>query len=147
MNVIDAAHRIAHGYPGGLKVLAARMDLNAQVLNNKVLASCETNHLTLEEAVVMQEYSGRSDILFAECDRLGFLPPMKKPIAGPLELGPAIASFCAQFADYLREVQGAIVDQAVSTNEIRRLEKELAELVAEGMNLQSMLAARSPHQG
>lgn len=51
MNVDDAAHAVVHDYPGGSPALAARLDMSAAVLRNKVNPNCDTHHLTLREAV------------------------------------------------------------------------------------------------
>lgn len=143
MDVIDAAYRIAHEYPGGLPVLATRMKLREQILRNKVLPGCDTNHLTLREALTMEAFSGRADILFAHADTLGYLPPLLKPADIQDDVGHALASFCAEFADYIRQVESAYGDKRVTPNERKRLEKELGEMIAAALHLQGLLATKT----
>lgn len=46
-DVSDAAYLIAHKHPGGVRVLAERMGVSANTLQNKLNPNNTTHHLTL----------------------------------------------------------------------------------------------------
>ena len=72
MNVIDAAHKTAHAYPGGCDALGDRMDMKRGVLRNKVNPTNESSHLTLAEADEMMGLTGDHRILQALAAEHGY---------------------------------------------------------------------------
>lgn len=50
MNIIDAAHKTVHAYPGGSESLGPRIGMSPAVLRNKVNPNNTTHHLTIVEA-------------------------------------------------------------------------------------------------
>ncbi|PQV50999.1 phage regulatory CII family protein [Paraburkholderia sp. BL21I4N1] len=71
MNILDAAHAVAHDYPGGCESLAPRMGMSAAVLRNKVNPNNTTHHLTVAEAVRMSQITGDVRIAEAIANELG----------------------------------------------------------------------------
>lgn len=65
MNIIDAAHKTVHAYPGGSESLAPRIAMSAAVLRNKVNPNNSTHHLTLVEASEVMGVTGDYRILHA----------------------------------------------------------------------------------
>ena len=145
MNVIDAAHRICSEFPGGAEALAHRLKMRPAVLRAKCNPHSESNgagyHLGIVEAIRLQAMAGRLDILHAFCDECGHVA-IPHPDAGADDLPHALARTCAEFGDYLREVDRAMQDGRVSPNELRRLEGELTDLVGAGSRLLSILAGK-----
>lgn len=62
MNPIDAAHNLGLNYPGGIKALALRMNMSPAVLTQKLNPNCNTHHLHIMEALLMQVYCRSADI-------------------------------------------------------------------------------------
>lgn len=141
MNILDAAHRIGHDYPGGMDSLAPRMGCNPRVLNSKLNPNCQSHHLTLIESVRLQQLAGRADILFAEADLLGFVC-VPRPEAGDANITAALTRACAEFGDYMREADKALSDDKITPNEVKRLEKELSELMTAAAALQAAIVAK-----
>ena len=138
MNVQDAAHAIAHEY--GLPELALRMGINRQVFNNKVNPGCATHVLSLNEAVRMQQLTGRYDILYAMADTLGYVC-MPAPHVDDADVSAMLAHTCGEFGDYLREVERTMTDGRVTPNEVKRMQKELLELIASANALHGKLSS------
>lgn len=65
MNIIDAAHKTVHDYPGGSESLGPRIGMSPAVLRNKVNPNNTTHHLTLQEASEIVGVTGDHRILHA----------------------------------------------------------------------------------
>lgn len=141
MNILDAAHRIGHEYPGGMDSLAPRIDCNPRVLNAKLNPNCKSHHLTLLEALRLQQLTNRADILFAEADVLGYVC-LPRPEVSDANITTALTRACSEFGDYMREADKALSDDKITPNEVKRLEKELAELMTAAAALQAAIVAK-----
>lgn len=141
MNVMDAAHRIAHEYEGGCDVLAMRMGIGRVVFSGKVRPNDKTHILGLVEAVRMQQLAGRRDILNAMADELGCVC-LPKPDTQDMgeDMATMIADSCAEFGDYMREIDTALRDKKVTPNKLKRLQKELLELICAATRIHSRMA-------
>lgn len=141
MNVLDAAHRIGLEYPGGITALAPRMNIDPAILGSKLRPHCETNHLTLKQALLIQVLTGRTDILHAMAEELGYAAI---PLPGVCcdSIPHAIAKTCGEFGDYLRRADSVIEDGKVTPNELKNLERELTEMMAAASNLYSLIAGK-----
>lgn len=142
MNVLDAAHRIGLEYPGGITALAERMKIRPAVFRGKLAPNNEVNHLYLSEAMLMQAVTGRHDILHAMAEELHHVC-IPLPDFTDEDVSHAIATTCAEFGDYLRRIDDALQDHKVTPNEVKRLEKELTELVGAASRLQAIMAAKA----
>ena len=141
MNVMDAAHRIAHECDGGCDALAARMGIGKVVFSGKVRPNNTTHILGLVEAVRMQQLTGRRDILHAMADDLDCVC-LPKPSVEDMgdDMAVMIAKTCAEFGDYMREVDVALHNHRVSPNELKRLQKELIELICAATRIHTRMA-------
>lgn len=140
MNIQDAAHMMGHEYPGGAGALADRMGIQRAVFNSKLNPNTTTHHLTLVEALRMQQLSQRFDILFAMAEACGFVcVPSVVNDAETIERG--IASLCKEFGEFLSGVTAAIQDGTVTGNELKDSERELSELISSAQSVQASLAA------
>jgi hypothetical protein len=117
------------------------MGIDPAILRSKLNPNCDTNHLTLKQAVAMQVITGRSDILHAMAEELGHVA-LPLPCITSVDLPRAIAKTCGEFGDYLRRVDECMSDGQVTPNEIKSLERELTELMAAAGTLQAMLAGK-----
>lgn len=85
MNILDAAHKTVHAYPGGSESLAPRIGMSAAVLRNKVNPNNTTHHLTLVEASEVMGVTGDDRILHALAAQHGYtLQRIEVPQAGSL---------------------------------------------------------------
>lgn len=142
MNVIDAAHAVVHDYPGGTPALAPRLNMAPAVLRGKVNVNDTGHHLTVTEALRIQQLTGDHRIFMAEADELGYVA-MPKPQVDDIDVGGALTRLCGEFGDYLRRVDESMRDGKVTTNERRTLERELLEMITAATHLQSMLSKTS----
>lgn len=142
MDILGAAHRIGHDHLGGMDTLGPLMGCNPRVLNNKLNPACHSHHLTLVEAMRLQQITGRHDVLFAEADLLGYVC-IPRPDTSDLNITSALTRACSEFGDYMREADAALKDGRVTPNEIKRLEKELSELMAAAAALQGAIVAKA----
>ncbi len=129
LDIADAAYHTAHGFPGGVPALAQRMGMSQNTLAHKVSLHNETHHLTLREAVTMQEVSQDKRIAQAMCAALGGVF---------LDLGcdrkhttmEQVMHMAAEFGDVLGSVNAAVADGQVTPNEMQDCERQAAELMA-----------------
>ena len=136
MNVLDAAHGIAHEY--GCEEMAGRLGIRPKVFNSQVNPNDPTHVLGLMTAVRMQQLANRYDILHSMAETLGFVA-IKTPQVGDGEVSSLLAHTCAEFGDYLREVEKAYSDKRVTANEVKRMQKELIELISAATALHSKM--------
>lgn len=142
MNVLDAAHLIAHDCEGGAEALAMRLGVGYKVFCGKVDPRDKGHLLGLQEAVRMQQLSGRCDVLYAMADMLGHVCiPKPETSSSGSDVSTLLANTCAEFGDYLRETDKAMHDRVVTPNEVKVLQKELIELVCAATRLHSRMAA------
>ena len=148
MNVEDAAHLIAHDCEGGVKSLAPRMGIGARVFNGKVDPRDKGHILGLSEAVRMQQLTGRKEILYAMADTLDCVC-LPKPSCSDesADVSTLMANACAEFGDYLRETDKAMHDRKVTPNEVKRLQKELMELICASTRLHQRMASMVEARG
>lgn len=142
MNVLDSAHAIAHECEGGLEALAVRMGVGSKVFNSKVNPNDAGHVLGLLEALRMQQLTGRADILFSMADALGYVC-IKRPDIASGDVSHAITTTCAEFGDFLRQVDATMRDKRVTHNEMKKVQKELAEMIAAANALYSILDSKA----
>lgn len=142
MNIRDAAHLIAHEAPGGLEALAMRMGIGYKVFNAKCNPNDDQHVLGMIEALRMQQLTGRADILFAMADALDYIC-IKKPSVETTDLAHQIAITCAEFGDFLRQIDTTMKDGRVTRNELKKVQKELAEMIGAANTLQALIAAKA----
>jgi hypothetical protein len=117
------------------------MGIDPAILRSKLNPNCETNHLTLKQAVLMQVITGRADILHAMAEELGYVA-IPVPVCNAPSRPQAISRACAEFGDYMRKVDEVFDDGEVTPNEAKALEKELTEVIAAAVRLQSVIVGK-----
>lgn len=145
MDVCDAAYLIAQRTPGGVAALAARMDVNAGTLQNKLNTNNSSHHLTLKESVSLQLAANDAAVLQAMAQQLGYtchraIPPQDggDPVEAFMHVETAKADFTRAVADALHG------KDTTSRNEVRRATDMANELFAAVGALMGVLAARMP---
>ena len=144
MNIQDAAHRIGHEYPGGAVALAHRMGIGPVVFNSKLNPNTLTHHLSLAEAQRMQLLTGRTDILEAMADELGYVIVKIPDCAHDVDIAKATRKAVVEFGEWMDQIDRSLDDGAVTTNELKAIEKELVEMMAQAQKLTAALATAKP---
>lgn len=143
MNILDAAYKTVHEYPGGSVALATRMvrydeqgrekAMSDAVLRNKVNPNNSTHHLTLQEASEVMGLSDNYRILHALAAEHGFTvqrndaPEAGNLVAALLDAGEVKGKLCQLIGD-------ALEDGKISPNEALAISAacgDLQELTAQ----------------
>lgn len=146
-NVHDAAYMTAHDYPGGAKALALRLNVNSAVLSHKLNPNDQANHLTVADLMAIMALTGDHRALHAACMELGYMALPLPSQVGDDETTEALTATCKEFSDYLQSVTGSLADNKVTATELRRIRKELGEMVAAAGKLEAILAAKEAKRG
>jgi len=122
MNIIDAAHKTVHAYPGGSESLAPRIGMSAAVLRNKVNPNNTTHHLTLAEASEVMGVTGDDRILHALAAEHGYtLQRFDAPEHGTVLIAfMAASSLKGKLAALIAE---ALADGRITPNEARQIDE------------------------
>lgn len=129
MDVLDAAYHTAHDYPGGVPSVAQRMGTSPNTLQHKVSLTNGTHHLSLREAVAMQEVTGDARILHAMAGSLGYAC-VSLQVDGEGSTLEQVMHLAQEFGEVLGSVNGAVADGRVTPNEMLDCERRAAELIA-----------------
>lgn len=144
MDVLDAAYNTARAYPGGVPALAARMQkrdklgdfgaMNANTLQHKVDPNCFTHSLSLAEARDLMVLAGDYRILYALSADTGHVSIKTEADCSGLTM-EKVGAMAKEFSDVLgavTEAQAATSARgtSISPNEMARVEREAAELIA-----------------
>ncbi|MGY3265830.1 phage regulatory CII family protein [Lysobacter sp. HA35] len=122
MNIVDAAHRTVHAYPGGSESLAPRIDMSPAVLRNKVNPNNTTHHLSLIEADELMAVTGDVRILHALADHHGYgLHKLECPADGGNVLQTLLVANASQ-GEFDRVLQEALADNVITQNEMKAIE-------------------------
>lgn len=132
LDVLDAIYHAAHGGPGGVAALAARMGLSVSTLTHKVNPNNTTHNVFPRELVALQELTGNAAPLHAMADRLGYTCTRATPDQSGGDPVEAFITLQCAFADLVRAVADPLQGdaKAVTKNEMRRAEHQAAELQA-----------------
>lgn len=142
-SVLHAAANTAEDFPGGTTGMAGALGKNKFSLMHE-LAGTGAAKLGLLDAVKMVKRSRDQRILNAfavECGCLVIPLPEALMVEGDntmLNLG----HLAKEFADVVQEVTASVSDDTISQNEMARLERQWAELVAAGQQMMVQLRAR-----
>jgi len=116
MNIIDAAHKTVHDYPGGSESLGPRIGMSPAVLRNKVNPNNTTHHLTLAEASEVMGLTGDHRILHALAAEHGYtLQSVNAPSAGSIMA--AMLAAAAAKGDLAGVLAEALADNRITPNE------------------------------
>lgn len=140
-NIDDAIYRVAHGYPGGIPALAARMNTNPGVLQNKVNPNCLTHKTSAEEAAVIQDVTNSDDIARAFAARRNMVCVHLAQFDGISDqaLLDLFLALEKEKGDWAATIQKALGDGTIYTDEYAKIEKEFNEYCAAGAEVMSRL--------
>ncbi|WP_295851994.1 phage regulatory CII family protein [uncultured Xylophilus sp.] len=142
----DAAYQTAHGYPGGVSAIAARLGIPAGTLTHKVNPHNTTHHLSYAEAVSLAHLAGDARMLHAFAARLGYtctkaMPDQAggDPVEATVQLQGKFGLFMEQTGEaMLRSLRGI----PPSRNDMRRCTEYAGDLIAAANDMLSALRGR-----
>jgi hypothetical protein len=132
MSIIDVCYRVAHNSQGGVKALAARMGMSYQVLQNKLNPNNDTHHLTVEQAAEIADMADSDEIAeeFAARRNMVCIPITKHEGASDMELFDLIINMDKEKAEWLTQIQRALLDGVIDPDEFQRIQKESRDHLA-----------------
>lgn len=142
MAPIDAAYYTAHKYPGGVRAIAQRMGMSANVLQNKVNPNNDTHHLTLAEAVALMDVSDNDAILMALAAHRGY--DLMRTIPANTDSPTSLYwQAAAAHAEFMQAVADAMQAGATS-NALRRISNRATDAEAHMHSLVGAVASSIP---
>jgi len=137
MNTQDAAYHTVHDYLGGASSLAPRMGMPVAVLNSKVNPNTPTHHLSLAESVRLMVLTADHRILRAQCDELGYLPPVPRitGLVSDVALLENYTRLISELGEFSQAFHAALADGRLTTREVDHLEDEMLDFFAAGEEL------------
>jgi len=148
VNIIDAAHKTVHDYPGGSESLAPRTGMSPAVLRNKVNPNNTTHHLTLAEADEIMGVTGDHRILQAMAARHGYVLQKCDAVEEPGAVLQALLVANAAEGEFDRVLQAALADNLITQTEMRMIEAaglhQQAAYTALLSRLRAFSTARAP---
>ncbi len=136
-----AMYDMVHDFPGGAVKLAARVNMNAGTLNNKINPSMESHHLTLKEAVNLMLATNDLRLLHAIGTELGFVCVPVGHLAGvsDIEFLSVFSRAMSEVGDMSQAVYEAFSDGKITRKEVELVRKETVEAMAALAELPSRL--------
>lgn len=132
MNITAALYRAAHGYQGGMAKLAQFVGCSEHGLQHKVSPSYPGAHCSPDELVTICEVTQDLAPLQAMAMRLGQLViPMPSAAGVEGDVAVKLAATCQSFGELIAEYSASLADGRVNQNELHRIEREGAELIAD----------------
>lgn len=152
MNIRDAAYNVVHDYPGGSQALAPRLNKRTVTLNQEVCPTHAGAKLGIQDAAKITVFTGDPRIVFAFNEECGFLPPLRLPIEsvheGSLaELLSRGCEFSSSVANMFTDMQQALADERVTSNELARFEKDMLEVMAKAIAVMRAMRAKMEADG
>jgi hypothetical protein len=121
VNLIDAAHKTVHDYPGGSQSLGPRIDMSPAILRNKVNPNNETHHLTLAEADEIMSVTGDHRILHALAAQHGYVLQKADEVTAGASLLQVLLSANAAEGNFDSVLQEALADGKITPNEMKAI--------------------------
>lgn len=140
MNITDALFCSVQTYPGGSAALAPRLDMSEHSLRHKVSPTYAGAHVSPEEMVAIQVLTRDLRPLHAHATQLNC---MVLPLAMPIddaECAYKAAATIKEFGEFVTQVSLGMSDNTITANELRRIERSYAEMLAAGSSLVALLS-------
>lgn len=144
MSALDAAFRLAHGYPGGASALALRMGKHPATLCHE-LTGAGSAKLGLLDAVMLSHLTGSPEIAQAFAAELGgvFLPLAPEIMEQGGDLA-ALGASIREFGEFASTFAASLADGSVTGNELQAMEREALEAI--GAITQALALAKATHE-
>lgn len=132
-----AALATVSDYDGGARTLGGVVGINGSVLSHKVCLTDKANHLTVPQARKIMQATGDYRMLHGLATDLDHVCIQ---VAGLHDSGHVLRSISEttrDFGRFLTSVSVAVEDGEVTSNELRRIDRDLAEMVAAANQLRA----------
>ncbi|MGS1116888.1 phage regulatory CII family protein [Castellaniella sp. UC4442_H9] len=136
-----AAFQTISQWNGGAHALGPIVGINGSVLAHKVSLTDDANQLTVPQARTVMQATGDYRMLVGLAQDLGHVCTQQDNDKSAVSLELAIAQATKEFGEYLSAVSAAVTDRVVTTNELRRIDRELGEHQAAVNRLRAVCAA------
>lgn len=134
MNAQDALRLMIDNYPGGRAVIAARLGKTEEVLRKETCGS-PSHKLGLNDAITASDMciEAQSPHCYAFVNAIGapagrFIELPVRDMASKQDLRDDAAGLVKEGTDVLIELNTALADDAISDNELARIEREAYEV-------------------
>ncbi len=149
MSILDVVYRVAHKYKGGIRALAARMNKNSAVLNNKINVNCDTHHLNVEELAMIADFCNTDEIAkwFAAQRGLLCTPMIQFDGVSDQALLDLFLKLEKEKGEWAGTIKKSLEDGYISPKEFEEIKKEsleFREVIAECMNRLGTLVQNRP---
>ncbi|HCN72322.1 MAG TPA: hypothetical protein DIS96_11640 [Pusillimonas sp.] len=136
-----AALSTVSDYDGGAKALGAVVDINGSVLSHKVCLTDKANHLTVPQARKIMQATGDYRMLHGLATDLDHICIQVSSVGNGNRMFRSISDAAREFGDFLGAVTASVEDGNVTPNELRRIDRELAQMIVAANQLRSLCAA------
>ncbi len=89
----------------------------------------------------MQQLTGRTDILEAMADELGYVIVKIPECAHDIDIAKATRRAVVEFGQWMEEIDKSLEDGSVTQNELKAIEKELVEMMSQAQHLTAALSS------
>ncbi len=138
-----AIYGLIHDQKGGATHLAPLVNMNPGTLANKVNPAMENHHLTVKEAVAIQNTTQDFRVLSAEAAVLNhaIVPLGNFEGVSDIEILTAYANFHSEIGQTSMVIAEALNDQRVTHQEFQSVRKEFFEAISTGLEFLNRMEA------
>ena len=147
MNVLDAARNLARSLPGGVEAIAHRLGKRPDTLRHELIAQGFAK-LGLEDADAIGALAREA----RSPNRTMIVNALAATVGGVVVLLPdsdamdgdtfaALAQTAREFGEFITSVAEAAADGKVTANELKRVDKELGDMISRAQGMRQRLAA------
>lgn len=141
MSFPDFLYRIAHGAPGAVPALAARMKKNVTVLQHKLNPNCSTHGVMAEEAEQILDFSNKNfeaaEYFAAKANAV--VIPLIVCDGSDMELLDGFMDVVKELGEFSAEFQRDWADGRITEKEFKRLKDEATEVQARMISLMARI--------
>lgn len=147
MNVKDAIYQAVHDYPGGAEALAPRMGLRPNTLRHMADPKSVSHGWSPRRFDLLLAHAGTAPLAALCGEHGGIFVPLGAFAEAPTDkLLKQMHTLAKEFGDVPRVIEQALKrDGQISDNELKRIERELAEMVGAGASVLAVI--RQIHDG
>lgn len=142
-----AAMNTVADFDGGARGLGERVGINGSVLAHKVSLTDKDNQLTVPQARKIMLATSDYRMLHGLAVDLGHLCIQAEGLRDGHSLEKSLSEVAKEFGEYLTAIGVAVADDDVTPNELRRIDKELSELIAAANQLRGLCALARKRNG
>lgn len=138
----QAKYDVVHQFPnGGAVRLGPLVGIKPGTLSNKVNPQLETHHLTVDEAVAIQNAAQDFRILYAEAELLNHaaIPLGNYNNVSDVELLNVYARLHAEIGDLAESINDALDDHRITREDFNTIAKEGGQMVQAWLELRARL--------